>query len=225
MLFLPRQTCWLCGIGFLLLFSACAPSRFVKPLEKKQHAASFSFGGPLINYSGAPIPIPFTTLAYGYGLTNQVTVYGGLHTTSLLFGNLQSDLGASIGLLNKSRFGLSVSPALQLACNLRNKTGFRAWPSVDFNATLHLNQKPSYLYGGVSSWFELASRKAHLETQQRHAIPNLHLGYSLVKSKWQHQFELKYLAAGIPNLPNVVDYVGVSGRGSLGIYYSLIRKF
>jgi hypothetical protein len=57
-------------------FQNCAPSRFVKPLAKKQQAASFSFGGPIIKFAGAPIPIPFTTLAYGYGLTNKITGFG-----------------------------------------------------------------------------------------------------------------------------------------------------
>ncbi|MEI8137574.1 MAG: hypothetical protein WCH21_09655, partial [Bacteroidota bacterium] len=94
------------------LFQNCAPSRFVKPLAKKQHAASFSFGGPIIKFSGAPIPIPFTTLAYGYGATNNITAYGSLHATSLLFGNLQSDLGTTIKIFEKeNKFGISASPA------------------------------------------------------------------------------------------------------------------
>src|SRR6218665_1660418 len=145
----PQKKLWLCGLSSLLLLFSCAPSRFVKPLEKKQSAAAFSFGGPLIQFSGAPIPIPFTTLAYGYGVSGNVTAYGSLHPTSLLFGNLQSDLGASIGLLNKPGFGISVSPAVQLAYNLRNKTGWRGWPSADLNAYVHFRRKPSCLYGGI----------------------------------------------------------------------------
>lgn len=211
---------------FLCILCNCAPSRYVKPLEKKQSAASFSFGGPLIKFSGAPIPLPFSTLGYGYGLASNTTAYGNLHTTSLLFGNLQGDLGATLSLYKKeNKFGITASPALQLAYNIRNKTGFRIWPSADLNAYFHLTQKPSYLYAGMNSWFELSNIRAHDEAQPRHVIPNLQLGYVIVKTKWQHQFECKYLGVGIPNLPGVVDYIGISGQGSLGIYYSLIRKF
>lgn len=214
-------------ITFLFaLLSNCAPSRYVKPLAEKQHAASFSFGGPLIKFSGAPIPIPFSTLGYGYGLTDNVTLYGNLHTTSALFGNGQLDLGTTFTIYKKeNKFGITASPAFQLAYNIRNATGFRVWPSADVNAYFHPAKKPSYLYAGINSWFEFSKLKAHDETQQKHILPNLQAGYVVVKTKWQHQFECKYLGIGIPNLPGVVDYIGVAHKGSFGIYYSLVRKF
>lgn len=209
-----------------ILFQNCAPSRFVKPLQKKQQAIAFTFGGPLIKFSGAPIPIPFSTLAYGYGISNNITGYSSLHLTSALFGNIQSDLGATIKLFEKENlFGFTFSPALQLAYNLRNQTGFRIWPSADVNTYYHIKKSPSYVYAGLNSWFELSSKKAHNEVQQRYVIPNVQLGYMIVKTKWQHQFELKYLGIGIPNLPGVVDYMGIGGKGTFGFYYSLIRKF
>ncbi|WP_317897109.1 hypothetical protein [Aurantibacillus circumpalustris] len=216
----------ICGILVLLVLQNCAPSRYVKPLTKGQKAISFTFGGPLIKFGGAPIPIPFTTLGYGFGITDDITVYGNLHTTSLLFGNAQTDLGATFNLYKKENtFGITAAPSLQLAYNIRNKTGFRVWPSADVNAYFHLTKKPSYLYAGLNSWFELSTTKEHNETQQKHIIPNIHLGYTVVKTKWQHQFEFKYLGLGMNNQPGVVDYIGVSGKGTLGLYYSLIRKF
>jgi hypothetical protein len=208
------------------MLQSCAPSRYVKPLAKSQQAASFSIGGPLIRFAGAPIPIPFTTLGYAYGLTENITANGNLHVTSLLFANAQADLATTFGLYKKeNKFGFSASPALQIAYNLRNTTGLRVWPSLDLNAYFHLCEKPSYLYAGLNSWFELANIKAHQETQKRHIIPNLQVGYVVVKTKWQHQFECKYLGIGIPNLPGVVDYIGAAGKGSFGIYYTLIRTF
>ncbi len=210
----------------LFIIQNCAPSRFVKPLQKKEHAASFTFGGPLITFAAAPIPIPFTTLGYGYGLNDNITLYSNLHSTSLLFGNLQTDIGSTINIYKKEyKFGITTSPALQIAYNFRNNTGFRVWPSLDINTYFHFNEKPSYAYTGINSWFELSSKKAHNETQNQHIIPNIHLGYMLVKTKWQHQFQFSYLALGISNTPGVVDYIGISGKGSFGFYYSLIRKF
>jgi hypothetical protein len=219
-------------VKFAFLFSilgmlqSCAPSRYVKPLAKSQQAASFSFGGPLIQFAGAPIPIPFTTLGYAYGVKENITAHGNLHVTSLLFANAQFDLGTTFSLYKKvNTFGITASPALQIAYNLRNTTGLKVWPSLDLNAYFHLCQKPSYLYAGLNSWFELANIKAHQETQKRHILPNLQVGYVVVKTKWQHQFECKYLGIGIPNLPGVVDYIGAAGKGSFGIYYTLIRTF
>jgi hypothetical protein len=207
------------------LFS-CAPSRFVKPLKKNQKALSFSFGGPGIMYSGAPIPIPFSTLCYAQGINTSVTAFGALHFTSSLFGNLQADLGASCKLFElSSGLGMSASPAIQLAYSVGTAKTLRAWPTGDVNVYYHLFKKPSYLYGGVNAWFEFSKFKAHQELQTRHVIPNLQLGYVLVKKKWQHQFEFKFIGLGIPNTPGVVDYVGVNGKGSVGFYYNLVRTF
>ena len=213
------------GFSFFLLQN-CAPSRFVKPLAKHEQAVSFSFGGPLIKFSGAFTPLPFTTFCYGYGLTDKITGYASLHSTSLLFGNLQTDLGATFKLYEKENiFGVSASPALQIAYSIGNAGSFKLWPSADINAYYHANKKPSYVYAGINSWFELSRTRAYEQPQQRHAIPNIHVGYTIVKTKWQHQFELGYLGIGIPIYPGVVDYIGISGKGTLAIYYSLVRKF
>lgn len=204
----------------------CAPARFVKPLAKKQQAVVASFGGPLINYSGAAIPVPFTTVGYGYGLTDNVTCYGNLHTTSMMFRNLQLDAGATIRLYEKEKkFGVSISPALQLAHSFVYSGTMRVWPSLDANAYYFLKGRESYLYTGVNSWFELSGYKAHKEPVSQHLLPNLNLGYVLARSKWLHQFQLGYLGLGINNLPGVVGYIGISGKGSLAFYYGLIRKF
>ena len=223
----------LCGVGKFIplaiiccVLQNCMPSRYVKPLAKKQSAAAFSFGGPLITFVGAPIPIPFSALGYGYGISDNLTAYGNLHTTSLLFSNAQADLGATFNIYKKENtFGITASPALQIAYNVRNQSGFRIWPSTDVNTYFHPDKKPSYFYAGINAWFELANLKAHNEKQQRHLIPNFQVGYVIVKTKWQHQFETKYLGIGIPNLPGVVDYIGISSRGSFGVYYTLVRKF
>jgi len=213
-------------IFLILVLYRCAPSRYVKPLAKKENSLALSFGGPLIKFSGAPIPIPFTTLGYGYGLTDNITAYGNLHTTSALFGNSQLDLGATFSLYKKENsFGITASPALQMAYSIANKTGFRVWPSADANIYFHPAKKTSYLYAGINSWFEFSKLRAHGEDQKKHLVPNLQMGYVIAKTKWQHQFEFKYLGAGIPNTPGVVEYIGISGKGALGIYYSLVRKF
>jgi hypothetical protein len=60
----------------ILIFYSCAPTRFVKPLDKKQQAVNLSLGGPLIGYSGLTIPMPFLTATYGYGIDSTLTGFG-----------------------------------------------------------------------------------------------------------------------------------------------------
>lgn len=209
-----------------LLGTACSSSRFVKPLNAKQRAIQADMGGPLIRFAGAAIPIPFSTLAYGYGVTGNVSAYGSLHTTSLLFGNLQHDIGICANLWKAPKnWAISTSPALQIAYNLRNQTGFRIWPSLDLNLRYEQNNGKGFWYAGVMSWSELSAKKAHGQVQQRHAMPNLHLGYTVTRTLNRHQFELKYLGVGVPSKPGVVDYIGIRQKGSFGIYYTLTRTF
>lgn len=211
--------------AFSCLYS-CAPSRYVRPLEKKQQVASLSFGGPLIKFSGAPVPLPFITAGYGYGLQQNITVFANLHVTSLLFSNLQSDIGATFRVYEKPlKYGFSLSPALQVATSLKAGNSARLWPSLDANAYFHFHQTPSYLYAGTNAWFELSKTRAHGEAQPQFLIPNVQVGYVWVRTKWSHQFQLSYLGIGTAILPGVVDYIGFSGKGSLGLHYGLIRKF
>ena len=209
--------------AFISILVSCAPSRFVKPLQKKEQAVSFSLGGPVIKYSGAPVPMPFTTLAYGRGLTDRITGFGSLHTTSLLFGNIQTDIGSTFLLLEKpGRLGLSATPALQMAYHLDTRKSFRIWPTADVNCWMHLKDSPSYVYCGISAWAEPSSRRAHEQPQPRHVIPNIHTGIVFAGTKWNHQLQVSYFGAGIPNLPGVVEYIGIGGKGAIGFHYSVM---
>ena len=216
--------------GLLLLglsvFLSCAPCRYVKPLDKKQQAASLTFGGPVIRFAGAALPMPFITAGYGYGLSSKVTLYGNLHLTSMAFSNLQTDMGASIRIYEKTgHYGFSVGPALQFATSFKAANSTRLWPSCDLNSYFHVKKSPSYVYGGVNVWLETSTTRAHKEPQPQQIIPNLHIGYQHVTSKWQQQVQLSYLSPGTKNLPGVVDYVGLAGKGSFGLYYAVIRLF
>ena len=53
----------------------------------------------MIGFGGLTIPIPLTTVGAGYGLQDNLTLHGHLHTTSLLYGTLQMDAGATYALL------------------------------------------------------------------------------------------------------------------------------
>jgi hypothetical protein len=207
-----------------IFFATCAPSRFVKPLKKNQQAIQASFGGPTIKFGKAIIPVPFTTVAYARGITDKLTAFGGLHTTSLLFSNLQTDLGITADAFKiVPRVYCVVSPAIQVAYNLRNKTGFKVWPSIDIN--LRYDQNKGYVYLGAMSWIELSKTKAFNEPQKRRAIPNLQFGYCKTNTKWHHTFELKYLGLGVPTKPGIVDYIGINKKGSFGLYYGLTYLF
>ncbi|MDQ3191086.1 MAG: hypothetical protein M3Q58_05780 [Bacteroidota bacterium] len=213
----------------LIVISSCAPTRFVKPLEKDQHAVSFNIGGPLVEFGGVTIPIPYTALTYGYGINDKTTGFGSIHTTSLLYGNIQSEIGILREIVKHDSINrLIPGISLLVAGNFIYGTfgrEFKIWPQTDLNFYWNINKDRHFIYTGFSNWFELASKKAHEQVQQQHWFFNPHVGISRQGKKWNSQFELKYLAPGTSNENIVVDYRSFGNTGAIGVYYSITRKF
>ena len=209
-----------------LCFQNCAPTRFVKPLAKNQNAIAANLGGPLIHFGKAVTPIPFTSLMYGRGITNSTTAFVSVHTTAMLYGNFQTDIGVCQSLYKNDslKFGITLNPAINMVYDKWNQN-FRAWPELDINLYKDILKQKAFVYIGLTNWFELASKKAHNETQQNHALINPHIGMTYNTKKWGYTLECKFLQMNKNNKPNVVDYVGIQQKGAVGIYLNFARRF
>lgn len=205
-------------------FSSCAPTRYVQPLAKKQQAVTANFGGPMIGFAGAVIPIPLSAVGYGYGIDSNTTVYGNLHTTSLLYGVIQTDIGVCRRLYTRNGFGISANVSGMFAVD-KWEGNFRAWPLVDLNAWKNYGTHGNFVYAGVGNWFELSKLRAHGEPQPTHWIFDPHIGITFCKPKWHYQIESRWLAPNIYNLPNVVDYKAPGHHGAIGLYFGVYRLF
>lgn len=214
------------GISLLYLFSSCAPSRFVKPLEKNQQAVNLSLGGPLFEYSDMVIPMPLLTAAYGYGFDSTLTGFGAVNITSALYGNLQVELGVTKQLVKQNNYipAVSITPVANLI--YRDKDAFKFYPQLDLSAFWECNSNRNYVYTGISNWFELSGKKAHEQDQQNHWLVSPYIGHSFVRRKWDLILEVKVLAPNISYVSNVVDYRSPFGKnGAFGIYVGYTRKF
>lgn len=219
------------GIIFIsiLSFFSCAPSRFVKPLKKGEKAINANFGGPLIGFAGTTIPIPFTSITYGHGLRNDITVFGGMHITSLAYGNFQTEIGmvkefSKYDSTNKFVPGFSVIPAFNIITD-KWENNLKVWPELDLNAYWDINKGKHFIYAGMSNWFELSMQKAHNEKQENHWIFNPHVGISGQTGKWINNFELKFIAPSYSHQNVVVDFKSIGNNGAIGLYYCITRKF
>jgi hypothetical protein len=211
--------------GFAILLFSCAPSRVVRPLKKNEKVISANLGGPIVAFAGTRIPIPFTSIAYAHGLSNKTSAFGSVHTTSMLFGNFQTDLGVchSIWKDDSLRLGLSVNPVINFVFDKWEKQ-FRFWPQVDLNFYYEFKPDQNFVYAGITNWIEPSSTRAHQQKQKYAWLPGIQLGYTHVKNKWNFTIEAKWLAPERDNKPNVVDYTGISGKGATGIYFGISRR-
>jgi len=200
--------------------------RFVKPLDKKQHAASVDAGGELIKYNSSTIPIPFVSASYGYGIDSSLTGFATLNITSALFGNFQFDLGATKQFIKQKHFypGISVSPAFEFI--YRNKNAVKFYPQLAVNAFWEYGKKKNLVYFGIDNWFELASKRAYGEKQKNHWFCMPALGHSFCGKKGSFTTEVRVIAPNISNEKLVVEYQTPFGtHGAFGVYIGYNRKF
>lgn len=79
-----------------LALTACSTIHGVKPVGKGVVRPELSFGGPITEVYGAPIPIPITQIGATYGLDDKTDVHAAWHSSAAAFYNLfGADVGAS----------------------------------------------------------------------------------------------------------------------------------
>lgn len=211
-------------LSALFFICSCAPTRFVKPLDKKQQAVMVSLGGPIIEYGDLPIPMPFITATYGYGIDSSLTGFGSVNITSAIYGNLQTELGVTKRLWKQRGGvpGVSVNPVANF---IYRKGDAKLYPQIDVNAYWDHNKGRNFFYVGLSNWFELAGKRAFEEDQPNHWLVTPVLGESFVRRKWNYTIEAKIIAPNIKNA-GVVEYkTPLNNRGAFGIYFGATRKF
>jgi hypothetical protein len=208
-----------------ILFS-CSPTRFVKPLEKNQQAATLSLGGPLIKYGTSTIPVPFLTANYGYGIDSTLTGFASLNITSALFGNFQTELGVTKQVLKQKNYfpAISITPVANII--YRNQDAYKFYPQLAINAFWEYGKRKNFVYIGLDNWFELSQKRAFDLTQPNHWVLMPSIGHSFAGKKWNFNIEAKVIAPNLSNQKLVVDYVTpLKTNGAFGIYLGYTRKF
>jgi len=207
-----------------ILIDSCSPVTIVKPLEKKQKVVSAHLGGPMITFTGIPMPIPFSSLGLHYGINNRLTVGTNLGITSLAFGVFQLDPGIVYGIRNPKEIGqLGISAFAKTHFMIDTwESNFRWYPEL--GGQVYKEWGKNLFYVGGSGWFE-----TRYPSQKRAAgniwVPMAHFGYIRQKPKWNLTLEAKWIAPNISHENIVVDYIGISTQGALGIYFGASRKF
>ena len=164
-------------LGVQLIIFSCAPSRFVNTLPKGETQVGGSLGGAMVNLFGLTIPTPYSSVVFGHGVRDDLTIYGGLHTTALLFNTFQTDLGVTKRLYHADSSktwtpDVSGSFTINSLVEMKDRA-FDVFPQIDLNAIWKYGPKKSnFFYIGASNWFDLSKYKAHDEPQTNAIIFN-----------------------------------------------------
>jgi hypothetical protein len=216
------------SLVLLQLFGAgCSSTRLVKPLAEKELAVGFDFGGPIIDFSGLKIPIPFTSFTGAYGLDSTLTLFGSLHTTALASSVLQLETGVlkDIVRAKNGKPGFSLAGTGHWMMGLKDAR-FRFYPSLDLNLYWPYSRKHEHFaYMALNSWFDFWAEQAHGQPNKNHYLPSLSLGHTFVTKSMRYTLEARWLAPHLDNRNIVVGYNGIAHQGSLGFYFSIYKRF
>lgn len=208
------------------LFS-CSTSRYIEPLKEDQVAINADFGGPLIALGGLQLPIPLTSIGAGYGLTEKTTLFGNMHTTSLVYRTIQVDAGVRQGIYKSSH---PLIPNLSGAIIVNALSNTRAW---DFRIFPELNLSPYYkygqwmTYGNIQTWIDFYKTSDENVAIDQILVPAFAVGQQFTNKKetWSMTLEYKRLAPSLNEDYTVVDYLTWSDKGANGIYLSFSMYF
>lgn len=207
-----------------LFFVSCASIKTVEPLRKGEVKATADMGGPMINFNRIPLFIPLSSIGCAIGISDNVSVFSSVHTTSLMYKTFQLETSANTSLYRFDKSGFSANWGVYSFCGLRdNKWAF--YPYADINYYIHYNNKSHFAYFSFTSMIELHQKKAFDEPITKRIIPNLTLGHRWVNKKHEWGMELKYLSFNKDNRNIVVDYIAPGNKGSFGLYMSYAKKF
>lgn len=199
----------------LLLSTGCATTRALAPLDKGQHGVNISLGGPFVEFSGAPVPLPFTALGYRYGIDGKTDVHAALYPSSaVLVGVAAWDIGVSRQLLEaaggRPRIMIDATTYWQVGDNGQggDPAAFRFFltPSVVF--TWDIGRPKHRVYVGAELFFQPAPTV--------HALPSLMLGTELQASR-EVGIQLELGWSGFHRNTNVgaVTWIGPGDIGAI----------
>ncbi len=203
-----------------LLFSSCSTTRVIKPLEEKEWRVAMDAGGPF----AANTPIPLSSISAAYGLSEKVSLFGGIHTTALSFNTLQLDLGAHFGFLEAQGWipGISGNLVVNPMVAFRNGS-FRIYPETTLNAYWTVWNK-NQIYLGFTQWYDWHIAETELE-KGRFLHPTLQLGYQYEADKWILGAEYKWLNFNKQLVIPQTKVNSIGGYGGYGVYLKVAYRF
>lgn len=203
---------------------SCSTNRFVEPLDKGELEIGGNGGGPLLNFGGSSIPLPLSSVYAGYGYSDDLTLYGGLHITSLAFKTLKLEAGTRKKLVVGHSIYPSVSGALAVNGIVSLRDGAtRVFPEIALNPYWRYGRWKTYT--GLQAWFDFYKFSTQNYGYGGFFVPAISVGQTVDLADWEIGIEYKRLAFNVPSENSVVDYIVPSGIGAHGIYLNASRSF
>jgi hypothetical protein len=199
-------------VFFSLLSFHCSATQPVRVLQEDETRIAASLGGPIIPFGSTAIVLPYTTLGIEYGITSDITLFGSIHPTTILFKNVALDGGAAIRILKEEKYFPEVTAKATgyFFWDVGRANDKRFFPMISVNGSYFVGEK-KLIYFGADNLYQMHTPRYFLSP---------FLGYQFpVAENISFQIETKWLALNLNTSHGIFEgYGSLNGRGNVGIY-------
>lgn len=205
-----------------LLLAACGTMNAARPLAPGEHAVGATFGGPLVEFGGAAMPLPSLVLEGRHGLAlvagRPLDLAYGLNATAAAYGTAGVHAGAGWLLLEQRGAlpALSVADTLYFYTNVLDATAKDrgAWLMDEVELTGSWRLGRQLLYLGAAEYLDLSDPGLLLSPFLGVELhPGQHERFAL-------QVESRYLAVNAQPESTAIDWISL-GPGALSLTLGL----
>jgi hypothetical protein len=190
------------------LVGGCAATHFVRPLGRGHGVVTASLGGPLVKLFGGTFPAPIVDLGGGYGVRDDLEVFGHVDVTALAFGILHIDPGFALHPIVSDggwKPTVTVGSALHLLTNFHDA---RAVPQLTAACAWRIKHK-HMIYAGADLGLGFGA--------VFHPLWGPFIGGEARIGRVGLALEAKWIAPGYPVAPLAPAWVSPSSQGYLSV--------
>lgn len=197
-------------LAFLSLH--CGVTQPVRVLPENETRLAVSLGGPVMPVGDIAIVVPYLNVGIQYGQRENMTVFGNIHTTALLFKDLGLDGGFAARLLREKgiRPEVTLKGQVYFFWDFIRGNNKRLFPTATINASYTVGDR-SLIYFGADNLYQVHQPEYFF-------APLLGYQFGLTETMTM-QIETKWLAANKDTRHGIFEgTASITGKGNVGFY-------
>lgn len=196
--------------------AGCSATAIVRPLPRGTSAWTASVGGPWVPSSVPTLVVPYVTVGWQRGVSDDLTMGGAVHATMAAFGVAGVDISATRRLVPQSGAWPELVATLRgTVFTNGSASGTRAYPS--------LGVVGSWAAGPRTLWYVGTDAMAQAGATPSVLLAPLAGVQRRVGSRAELQLEAKWMAANVDTRRGVFEgESAIGGHGALAVQLGLV---
>ncbi|MDD8018820.1 MAG: hypothetical protein PHP42_10645 [Bacteroidota bacterium] len=209
---MKKYTLHLVSVTLAFFSLHCGITQPVRVLPENETRVASSLGGPIIPLGNIAIVVPYLNGGVQYGYRENMTLFGNVHATALLFKDLGVDGGFAVRMVKENgiRPEVTLKGQIYFFWDFIRSNNKRLFPMATLNASYTVGEQ-SLIYFGGDNLFQL---------NMPDYLFSPFVGYKFgVSDMMQMQVETKWLAVNKNTRHGVFEgTTSIAGKGNIGAY-------